>query len=97
MEKEKTMRRLFALALPMLLSISVAHAAETLRVGSQVLAVGDSAIRAIELLGDPAYKEPVENSFGAARGERWQYQMGNRIATVTIIGGKVASIEDRSR
>ena len=90
------MSRLFALALFMLLGISAVHASETLRVGSQVLAVGDSAVRAIQLLGDPAYKEPVENTFGAARGERWQFQMDNHIATVTIIDGKVASIEDRS-
>jgi hypothetical protein len=81
----------------MLLGISVAHAADTLRVGSQVLAVGDSAVRAIQLMGEPTFKEPVENAFGAARGERWQYQVNRRIATVTIIGGKVASIEDRSR
>jgi hypothetical protein len=97
MEKEKAMRRLLALALPMLLSLSVAHAADTLRVGSQVLMVGDSAVRAIQLLGDPAFKEPVENTFGAARGERWQYEIGTHVATVTIIGGRVASIEDRSR
>ena len=97
MEKEKPVRRLFTFALLMLLGISVAYAAETLRVGSQVLAVGDSAVRAIQLLGEPAFKEPVENTFGATRGERWQYQIGSHVATVTIIGGKVASIEDRSR
>lgn len=91
------MRRLFALALPMLLGISLAHAADTLRIGSQVLMVGDSAVRAIQLLGEPAFKEPVENTFGAARGERWQYQVDSHVATVTIIGGKVASIEDRAR
>lgn len=91
------MRRSFALALPMLLSIAVAHAAETLHVGSQVLAVGDSALHAMELLGDPACKAPTEDTFGAARGERWPYQMASRIATVTIIGGTVASLEDRSR
>jgi hypothetical protein len=91
------MRRLFVLALPMFLGFSLAHAAETLRVGSQVLATGDSAVRAIQLLGSPPYKEPVENAFGAARGERWQYQMGNHITTVTIVDGRVALIEDRSR
>ena len=91
------MRRVFTLALLMLLGISVAHAAETLRVGSQVLAVGDSAVRAIQLLGEPAFREPVENAFGARSGERWQYQVGSHVATVTIIGGKVVTIEDRSR
>lgn len=97
MEKEKAMRRLFALMLSTLLGMSVAHAADTLRVGSQVLVVGDSAVRTAQLLGDPVFKQPVENAFGAARGERWQYQVGSGIATVTIVGGKVASIEERSR
>ena len=51
----------------------VAHAGQTLRVGQHVLAVGDTAAHAIALLGTPAFKEPVENQFGAHLGERWQY------------------------
>lgn len=75
-----------------------AQAADTLRVGHQVLTVGDSAVHAMELLGTPDFKEPMEDGYGAYRGERWQYRADqNRITTVTIVNGKVSAIEDRSR
>ncbi|WP_114239003.1 DUF2845 domain-containing protein [Dyella sp. C9] len=83
----------------LLLTLSLAaHAASTYRVGSEVLTVGDSAARAIQLLGKPDYKEPVESDFGGYQGERWQYvQDSGRILIITILGGKVADIQDRSR
>jgi len=72
------------------------HANDTLRVEQQVLTVGDTATHAIDLLGTPVYKEPVQNEYGAYLGERWQYKRDNdRIVIVTIIGGKVANIEER--
>jgi hypothetical protein len=90
------MRRFFAVAL---LSLSLAaHAANTYRVGSEVLSVGDSAVRAMQLMGAPDFKEPVESEFGGYQGERWQYAKDNgRIVIITIINGKVSDIEDRSR
>lgn len=83
----------------LLLSLSLAaHASNTLRIGSEVLTVGDSAVRAMQLLGKPDFKEPVQSEFGGYQGERWQYQRDDgRIVTVTIIGGKVSNIEDRTR
>ena len=45
----------------------------------------------------PVYKQPVENVYGAVLGERWQYQRENgQVIIVTIIDGKVASIESRA-
>ncbi|AGG90528.1 DUF2845 domain-containing protein [Rhodanobacter denitrificans] len=73
-----------------------AQAGQTLRIGQQVLTVGDTAAHAVALLGVPALKEPVENTFGAYLGERWQYTRENgHVVVVTIIGGKVADIDDR--
>ncbi|WP_243038672.1 DUF2845 domain-containing protein [Dyella sedimenti] len=90
------MRRCLAIAL---LSLSLAaHAGNTYRVGSEVLTVGDSAVRTIQLMGKPDYKEPVESDFGGYQGERWQYLRDDgRIVIVTIISGKVADIQDRVR
>jgi hypothetical protein len=69
-----------------------------LRIGSEVLTVGDSAMRVIQLLGKADFKEPLENEFGAYQGERWQYQRdGGHIVTVTILDGKVSDIDDRTR
>lgn len=90
------MRRLL---LPALLFASLAaHASGTMRIGSQVLSVGESASRAIRLLGEPSFKEPIETEYGGYIGERWQYQRDDgRVATIEIVGGKVASIEERRR
>ena len=90
------MRRYLLIAL-LLLSAS-AYASNTYRVGSEVLTVGDSAVRAMQLMGKPDFKEPVESDFGGYQGERWQYALdGGRIVIITIINGKVADIADRSR
>ncbi|WNL46831.1 DUF2845 domain-containing protein [Dyella sp. BiH032] len=90
------MRRLLLSAL--LLASVAAHASSTMRVGSQVLSVGESASRAIQLLGEPSFKEPIESEHGGYVGERWQYQREDgRIATITIVGGKVGSIEEQRR
>lgn len=90
------MRRALLLVL---LSVSVAaHASGTLRIGSQVLVVGDSVSRAKQLLGSPGFKEPIENDKGAYVGERRQYQRDDgHVVTITVIHGKVSSIEDRAR
>lgn len=87
------MRRL--LLIPLLaLSLNV-FASNTLRVGQQVLSVGDTAVHTIDLLGTPVYKEPLQNKFGAYQGERWQYSRDQgHVVVVTIIAGKVAAIED---
>ena len=90
------MRRLVLISMLALAGMSTAHAASTLRVGSQVLATGESAARAIQLLGQPSYKEPIESKEGGHVGERWQFQRGDStVTTVTIIDGKVAAIEER--
>lgn len=92
---------------------ALAHASSsgTLRVGNQVLSVGDSAARVQELLGRPVYKSRGAHAQGGHKqgrrhgggstrgstpaGERWQYRRGDRTTTVTIVDGKVADIEDR--
>jgi len=90
------MRRYFLIAL-LLLSVS-AYASNTYRVGSEVLTVGDSAVRAMQLMGPPDFKEPVESEFGGHQGERWQYARDNgHVVIITIIDGKVSEIADRSR
>lgn len=84
------------LLVPLLVISLNVCAAATLRVGQQVLSVGETAARVITLLGKPDVKVPVENKFGAYLGERWQYDRGqDHVVTVTVIDGKVADIEDR--
>lgn len=72
-------------------------AADTLRIDSQVLVVGDSASHALELLGQPLLREPVENQFGAHLGEHWQFSREGHVITLLIRDGKVVQIEDATR
>jgi hypothetical protein len=89
-------RKVFLVALLGLGVMALAHAGDTLRVDSQVLTVGDTAVHALDLLGKPLFKEPVENEFGAHVGERWQYKRDEHVVIITIIDGKVADIDDRT-
>jgi hypothetical protein len=90
------MRRYLLLAL-LLLSAS-AYAANTYRVGNEVLTVGDSAVRAMQMMGKPDFKEPVQSDFGGYQGERWQYLRDDgRVVIITIVNGRVSDIADRSR
>lgn len=87
------MRRL--LLVPLLAFSLHVHASDTLRIGQRVLSVGDTAAHTLDLLGTPVYKEPVENGFGAHISERWQFVRDDgHVATITILAGKVALIED---
>ncbi|WP_243048038.1 DUF2845 domain-containing protein [Dyella sp. RRB7] len=100
------MRRM--LGLIGLLAACVAYAGSgTLRVGSQVLVVGDSAARVVELLGKPTYKsrgkaashttgrgKPRKTGRAESAGEQWQYRVGNRLVTVVVADGKVSAIRD---
>ena len=108
------MRRYLFLAL-LIISFG-AHALQSLRVGSQVLVVGDSAARVKALLGEPSVRAKASSSSkrtksanrvkssskgksaGAKdKGEKWQYQRDGHFTTFTIVGGKIAHIDDVAR
>lgn len=95
------------LGLTLLMLASAAHAGGgTLRVGNQVLVVGDSATRVTELLGKPAYRSQAKSTASSGRsgkkggkasatsGQQWQYRQGNRLVTIVVADGKVAAIRD---
>ncbi|WP_232823446.1 DUF2845 domain-containing protein [Dyella sp. C9] len=96
----------------MVLAVSAQAGGGTLRVGSQVLTVGDSATRVIELLGKPSYKGHATSEArggsrsrrsgsgrrgGSGGGEQWQYRQNGRVVTVVIVDGRVATIRDGGR
>jgi len=97
-----------AFACVLSLSCSTASASNTLRIGSHVLASGDSEMRVVELLGKPSRRirrhastprrgRGVRVITDAGRGEQWQYRRGNHLTTVIIIDGVVDEIDDRRR
>ncbi|HEX7731572.1 MAG TPA: DUF2845 domain-containing protein [Rhodanobacter sp.] len=88
-----------------------ASASDSLRVGSRVLVVGDSAATVTALLGKPAHKSHRNAARGgshrgkrtrttqgdAARGEQWQYRRDGRVIVVTLVDGRVSGIDERGR
>jgi len=100
------MRRCLLLAL--LVASFSAHALQSIRVGSQVLVVGDSAARVKALLGEPSVRAKASSSSTGKKnkgrpasakhkGEQWQYEREGRITIFTVVGGKIAHIEDVAR
>jgi hypothetical protein len=96
-------------------AVTTASASDTLRVGSRVLVVGDSAATVTALLGKPSHKshhnvprtaprrgsrrgKRARTTAGdTARGEQWQYRRDGRVIVVTLVDGRVSSIDERSR
>lgn len=78
-----------------LLLAGTALAADTYRVGSRVITVGDSAAKVSQAVGEPAIKVPIESKQGGYLGEHWQYALGGKTVTFEIRAGKVASIDER--
>jgi hypothetical protein len=74
-----------------------AHASDTFRFGQRLIETGDPVTKLLQLAGDPAYKEPIENGNGAYRGERWQYVIDGVAVTFTIRDAKVESIQQAAR
>lgn len=105
------MRRYLGLA-GLLLACAAHAGGGTLRVGSQVLVVGDSATRVLELLGKPAHRSHAKASKASSSGnpgrkkggkasssggEQWQYRQSQRLVTITVADGKVTAIRDDGR
>lgn len=88
-----------------------AAASDSLRVGSRVLVVGDSAATVLDMLGKPSHKSHRGGARGngrrgrrahalsgdAAASERWQYRRDGHVIVVTLVDGRVSDIDERSR
>ena len=71
-----------------------ALALDTFRFGSRLIEVGDPVTKLVDLAGEPIYKEPVEDAYGAYEGERWQYKIDGHYVTFVIHNAKVWEISE---
>jgi hypothetical protein len=91
------MRRYLVLLL--WLACATAHAATSLRVGSKVLTLGDSAARVQQLMGEPTVRVfkllqvngLPDNQLTSA--EEWQYAQDGKTEVITIVGGRVVKFD----
>lgn len=71
-----------------------AVASDSVRFNSQVITVGESESRVLSVAGDPVRRVPLENRFGAAVGQRLDYEVGRKTVQITISRGVVISIDE---
>jgi hypothetical protein len=84
-------------ALSTLLLCANAFASDMFRFGSRLVVVGDPVTKLIDLAGEPLYKEPIQNEYGAFEGERWQYKIDGAVVTFIIRNAKVNRIDQAPR
>lgn len=85
------MKRIVALAFASLLSVGVA-AADTYRFGSQVVSVGDSEGKLMQVAGKPDIKTPIESRAGGLSGYRLEYVQKGKSVQIEIVNGRITSI-----
>ena len=84
------MRRL-ALILALFCLSAAAHA-DSYRFANGVVVDGDSVAALIKRAGQPNRIVTLENRFGAAVGERWDYYIDDKLVSFEIYDGKVHAI-----
>lgn len=81
------------LILAALLAAAGTAAAGTATFGSRVLVEGDSMARVFEVAGKPDRIVTLENKYGGAVAERFEYYRDGKTIMVTVQGGKVIRID----
>lgn len=96
--RAKPLVRRYLILLLLLASLTV-HASTSLRVGSKVLIVGDSAAQVLQLMGEPSIRAFRQLQMGGlpsnqlATGEDWQYRQNGMTIIITVVGGRVVNFE----
>jgi hypothetical protein len=83
------------LAILLALASTSALADFSVRFDRGVVTVGDSAGAVIKKAGrQPDRIVQLQNAFGGAVGERWEYYLGGKQVNLTFSGGKVTDITE---
>ena len=83
------------LGLGLAFAIGSALAGETFRFDRGVVSVGDSVGALVQKAGrQPDRIVTLENSRGAAVGERWEYHLRDKQVNFTTKGGRITEIEE---
>jgi hypothetical protein len=90
-ERESRMKRIFFAIFTAALSCGVA-AADTFRVGSQVVTTGDSEGRLRQVAGKPDRETPIEARSGGLEGYRLEYFQKGKSVQIEVVNGRVRSI-----
>jgi hypothetical protein len=80
----------------LLMLVSVcAYASDTTRIDGKIITTGMSVAEVASRVGQPTRNVQLQNWFGAAMGERWEYWEGKRMVSLIVQGGKVVKIDEQ--
>jgi hypothetical protein len=86
------MRYLIALTL---LIASAVHASDTTRINDKIITTGMTVAEVASRVGKPDRTVTLENGYGAAMAERWEYWQGRKLISLIMQGGKVVHIDEQ--
>ena len=86
--------RTILLTVLLLAASASAFATSTYRFRGGVVSVGDSIAGLAQRAGAPSRVVPLENEYGAAIGERWDYYIDGKLVSFEITGGVVVHISE---
>ena len=81
------------LTLTLLALCGTAMAADTIRIGHRVLSVGDSTGTVVSVAGKPDNTVQLENRYGGAVAQRWEYYRNSKTILITVHDGRVTQID----
>jgi hypothetical protein len=78
---------------------TAANAMTSLRVGNKVLTIGDSAVKVLQLMGEPAIRTFMQVPSSSMPNnellpaEQWQYAQDGKTIVITIVGGRATQFD----
>ena len=79
----------------MLLLSAVAYAGETTRINDKIITTGMTVAEVAQRAGKPDRTVTLENGYGAAMAERWEYWQGRKLVSLIVQGGRVVRIDEQ--
>lgn len=84
-----------ALIIALLISLSAyANETATARINGRIITTGMSVAEVAQRAGQPSRTVQLQNGYGGAVGERWEYWIKGKQINLTIQGSKVVRIDE---
>lgn len=84
----------YVMGLMLALSLSGAAWAQSVTFGSKLVVVGDSIAKVFDVAGKPDRIVRLENKYGGAVAERFEYYRGNKTISITVQGSRVIDVSE---
>ncbi len=83
-----------AMGILLALVLAVPAWAQSVTFGSRLVVVGDSVAKVFDVAGKPDRIVQLQNRYGAAMGERFEYYRGGKTISITIARSKVIDVSE---